>query len=281
MKTGVEPGKRKAIFIAVLSSLAIIIGLALMIVAVQDNRMQMHVSSRDNAAFSGSAAGRTLETDSGSVKAGSEAGYEETAGEEAPFSISDKETAARQPESSDLASDPGVTGDITQQIETGGIKLNISYDLSPDIAAALEENGGSAEGGQAEKSKLDQAKNGANKEITEAEKEREEQLEAARENLESILYLFEQASVLNIPSNLSDLTTAIEAGDSSAEGGQAEKGELDQARNDANKEMAEAEEEKAEDQLEAARENLKNILDLLKQAAELHTSNFNAILFAL
>lgn len=171
MKSGFEAGKRRAICIAALSSIALILGLALMLAAVRDYHERAQTPSIDAAGYGGDSTTLSVQV-SEPLRAGSHAGYEEAAGVEERHSIGEETADARQPEAPCPAADAGASGSLAQEPVTEGVRQNIGRDLSNDTTAALENGGASMGEGRAEESEPAIMENDASKDKWQAEDEK-------------------------------------------------------------------------------------------------------------
>jgi|GEM_PF-6524316 hypothetical protein len=137
MKMQIEPGKRKAVSIAVLSSLALILGLAIMIAAILDYRVQPRSTKGVGTAFTGDdVVGSVTAQDGGFSGAGSEAGNTEALGEEARRCIGEETTPALEPQSALAAG---------AEPAAGGAEPDISCDLC-ETAPFPRNTGGMGQG---------------------------------------------------------------------------------------------------------------------------------------
>jgi len=195
MIEGVEPGKGKAILIVVMSSLALMLGSALMLTVIRDHRMQAQASCIDDRTLGGDGeAANARMQDSGLMGAGSEAGYEDTAGEGLRCSMGDETAAVRCPERAGVAVDQG---EPAQGAATDGTGPAISYDPSA-MAVALGGDGGVTQGGQGAETGVDCMGSDVNREIWEAEEGKAEQeLEAAKESQNKLAEILKEMAEIH------------------------------------------------------------------------------------
>jgi len=191
------PGKGKEIFIIVISSLALVLGSALMLAIIRDHRVQTRASHVDHASPKGaSAAGKVYEQDNGPIGSGSDAGYIDTAGEGLRCSMDDVTAVVRFPEA-DIALDPDSPHEPAQGIAADGAGLAVSYEPSV-LPVALGGGEGVTQGGQGTESGEDHAGSDANREIWEAEEQKTEQeLETAEESQNKLAEILKEMAEIH------------------------------------------------------------------------------------
>ena len=182
MQKRVEPGRGRAILIIAMSSFALVLGSALMLAVIRDHRMQTQASCVDYSILRGDGvAGDARVQDGDLIGAGSEAGYEDTAGKGLRRSMGDETAAVRHPETG-IAVDPGLPHEPAQGSAADGAGLAISCDPSA-MPVALGGGEVITQAGQGVEGGVDHMEIDVNEEIWEAEEEKTEQeLEDAGES---------------------------------------------------------------------------------------------------
>lgn len=186
MKEEAGTGKGKAIFIIAMSTIALVLGSALMLTAIRDRRIQTQASCIEvPAQRDGGAAGNEHVREGGFIGAGSEAGCEDNAAEGSRRSMGD-EAAAEWHLKTGIAVDLELPYRPEQGTAADGAELAVSYDPSV-LPLALGDGEGIPQEGQDAETGVDYMGSDPSREMWEAEEEKtEQQLEAAKERLNEL-----------------------------------------------------------------------------------------------